>query len=175
MARGRDPGFRVIAQLTDNVRRPINNINNKIAQSTARLRGMAAVPGAILKSTGLTAIGGQLGKVGAGVLQLRSAVTGLLAPFARLGVLAGGIGLSVMVTDAVKAGGELIKLQGKTGIAVEALQRLQYAAKQENIGADAMTGALAKMNKAMADATRPAKKMTEAQNALTKGLGFSTQ
>jgi hypothetical protein len=53
MARsGRDPGFRVIVALTDQFTRPLNNLNTKIAQSTAKIRGLAAVPGAILKATG---------------------------------------------------------------------------------------------------------------------------
>jgi len=164
MARGRDPGFRVIASLTDQVTRPINNINNRIAQSTAKLRGMAAIPGAILKSTGLTAIGGQLGKVGAGVLQLRSAVTGLLAPFARLGLIAGGIGLGTFVTDAVSAGAELVKLKNTTGASVEALQVFQYAAKQSSVSTEAMGSALIKLNRAIATAVKggkPAKEITE--------------
>ena len=174
MARsGRDPGFRVIVALTDQFTRPIQNLNNQIAQSTAKIRALAAVPGAIFKSTGLTQIGGAVANVGQSVLSLRNAIAGTIAPFARLGVIAGGVGLGVMVTDAVKAGGELIKMSHSTGIAVEALQRLTYAGKQESVSAEAMTGALAKMNMAMANATKPAKKMTEAQNALTKGLGFT--
>src|SRR5215469_17359222 len=136
MARsGRDPGFRVIVSLTDQFTRPINNLNNKIAQSTAKMRGLAAVPGAIFKATGLTQIGGAIGKVGGSVLQLRNAVTALLGPFARLGALVGGFELGRFVYDAVNAGGELIKLSQVTRVGVEDLQRLQYAAQQSGIEA----------------------------------------
>jgi len=172
MARGGSPGFSVVVKLTDQFTRPIANLNQKLAQSTGKLRSLAAVPGALFKATGLNQIGGAMANVGRSVLQLRSAITGVLGPFARLGVIAGGIGLGVLVTDAVKTGGELVKLSAKTGIAVEQLQRLQYAAKQEGIAAESVTGAIVKMNKALADATKPAKKLTEAQQGL-RALGFS--
>ena len=172
MARGRDPGFRVIVALTDQFTRPINNLSTKLAQSTARIRGLAQIPGAILKTTGLTQIGGAIGRVGGGVLQLRNAVTGLLGPFARLGGLLGGVALGQFVFDAVSAGGQLVKLAQSTGFAVERLQELQYAAKQSNVAGEAMTGALTKMNKALADATKTGKGLTEAQKGLA-ALGFS--
>jgi hypothetical protein len=158
MARSRDPGFRVIVSLTDQFTRPINNLNNKIAQSTAKIRGLAAVPGAIFKATGLANIGGALGRVGGSVLQLRNAVTGLLGPFARLGVIAGGVGLGTFVYDAVNAGGELVKLQQTTGAGVEALQRLQYAAKQSGVDVGTMNGALVRLNRSIIEAMKPAKK-----------------
>jgi hypothetical protein len=158
MARGRDPGFRVIVSLTDQFTRPINNLNNKIAQSTAKIRGLAAVPGAVFKATGLGAIGSQLGKVGSGFLQLRSAITGLLGPFARLGLLAGGIGLGTFISDAIGAGSELVKLSQTTGASVESLQRLQYAAKQSGVSAESMNGALVRLNRSIVEAMKPAKK-----------------
>jgi hypothetical protein len=92
------------------------------------------------------------------VLQLRSAVTGLLAPFARLGLIAGGIGLGTFITDAVGAGSELVKLSQTTGASVEALQRLQYAAKQSGVSTEAMSGALVRLNRSIVEAMKPAKK-----------------
>lgn len=173
MARGSSPGFRVIVSLTDQFTRPLSSLNQKIGQSTSRVQSMAAGAGRVFQRLNLGGVGNALGKVGGSVLQLRNAVTGLLGPFARLGALAGGFALGKFVTDAVQAGNELVKMSAKTGVAIESLQRLQYAAKQEGVGADAMTAALVRMNKAIGDATKPAKKLTEAQQSLMSALGFS--
>jgi hypothetical protein len=166
MARGKDPGFAVIAKLTDQFTRPIENINNKIAQSTAKLRGMAAVPGAIARSTGLDRVGSSFANVGKSVLNLRNSITGLLGPLTRMGALIGGFALGKAITDAVTLGGELIKLSKNTGVSVEELQRLRYAAQQSGLGAEELDDMLLKLGKAMRDARKDTKGTTDAFKAM---------
>jgi len=174
MARGKDPGFAVIAKLTDQFTRPIDNINNKIAQSTARLRGMMAVPGALARSTGLDRVGSSFANVGKSVLNLRNSITGLLGPLTRMGALVGGFALGKAITDAVSLGGELIKLSKNTGVSIEQLQRLRYAAQQSGLGAEELDDMLLKLSKAMRDARKDTKGTTDAFKAM-KAAGVDMQ
>ena len=176
MARGpnsRDPGFRVIASLTDKFTKPIQGINKQIAQSTAKLRGIAAVPGAIMRSSGLDKIGGAFANVGTQVGRLRSSVTGLLRPFTQLGLVAGGFGLVKFTTDAVKLGGELIKLKNSTGISVEALQGLQYAAAQSGVSADELGAGLNRLNLNVRSAIKGGKQNAQIIEVFRKGIGLT--
>ncbi|HEV7986694.1 MAG TPA: hypothetical protein VGP20_11055 [Steroidobacteraceae bacterium] len=176
MAQGRNPGFQVVVSLADKFTRPIDGLNKKIAGATAGLRSLGARGIAAAKSIGLDKVGAAVGGVGKSVLNLRNAIAGTIAPFARLGVIAGGIGLATMVKDAIQTGDSLIKMSQSTGIAVEQLQRLQYAGKQEGVGADTITSSVGKMNAVLAKSSVIGKKLTEQQKALTgsgRGLGFT--
>jgi hypothetical protein len=157
MARRSDAGFKVIVALTDKFTAPIKNINKSIQQSTAKVRGLMAIPGAIGKEAGFGKIGAALGNVGKQFGNLRSSVAGLIGPFLRIGGIIGGISLGKMVTDAVGAGAELVKLSKSTGVSVEGLQKLQYAATQSGLGADELGGALVKLNRSIAGARKGGK------------------
>jgi hypothetical protein len=166
MARRSDAGFKVIVALTDKFTAPIREINKSIQQSTAKMRGMMAIPGAIAREAGFGKIGTALGNVGKQFGNLRSSVAGLIGPFLRIGGIIGGFSLGKLVTDAVGAGAELIKLNKQTGVSVEGLQRLQYAATQSGLSADDMGGALTKLNKTIAAGRKGDKETVKVFNAL---------
>jgi hypothetical protein len=168
MAKRSDAGFKVIVALTDKFTAPIKQINKSIQQSTARMRGMMAIPGALAKEAGFGKIGASLTNVGKQFGNLRSSVAGLIGPFLRIGGIIGGISLGKLVTDAVGAGAELVKLSKTTGVSVEGLQKLQYAAQQSGLSADEMGGALTKLNKSIAAARKGGKnnEMVKVFNAL---------
>jgi len=144
-----DPGFRVIVSLTDQFTGPINRVNKKIAESTARIRGIAAIPGAIAKASGLDKVGGAVRNLGGAIGNLRNQIAGAIAPFARLLAVGGGIGLVAATANAIKLGDELIRLHEVTGLSVEGIQRLQYAAKQTGVSAEAITGSFSRLHKAI--------------------------
>ena len=166
MARGRDPGFAVVVKLTDQFTKPIQGVNASIAKATAGLRGIAKLPGALAQATGLNKIGSAAANVGRSFVNLRNSIAGAVAPFARLATIGAGVGLVAATANAVKLGDELVALSKKTGVGIESIQRLQYAAKQSGVSADAMTGSLTKMQKSVAAGLSGNKKMAKAWTAL---------
>jgi hypothetical protein len=170
MAKRSDPGFRVIVSLTDKFTAPIKAINRSIAESTAKVRAIAAVPGAIMKASGLDKIGGAVANVGRSFGNLRNQIAGAVAPFARLATLGAGIGLVTATVNAVKLGDELVNLSTKTGWSIDSLQRFQYAAKQSGVDMEAFNGSITRLQKAIAAGRKGDKGVLE---AFTKGVGIS--
>ena len=68
-------------------------------------------------------------------------------------VLAGGALGATLVRNVANAADELAKLSAKTGVAVEDLSRLQYAADLSGVSNEQLSGALSKLSKSMADAS----------------------
>lgn len=150
MARGRDPGFRVIASLTDRFTAPIKNINRGIGEATAKMRALAAAPAAIARSAGLDKIGAAAANVGRSFGNLRNAVASTISPFARLAAIGAGVGLVSLTASSVGLGAELVKLNRQTGWSIEGLQRYGYAAEQSGVETGSFNSSLIKLNKAIA-------------------------
>ena len=150
MARGRDPGFRVIASLTDKFTAPIKNINRGIGEATAKMRALAAAPAAIARSAGLDKIGAAAANVGRSFGNLRNAVASTISPFARLAAIGAGVGLVSLTASSVGLGAELVKLNRQTGWSIEGLQRYGYAAEQSGVETGSFNSSLIKLNKAIA-------------------------
>lgn len=86
----------------------------------------------------LAQIGGEVGKAAA-------------ATMAAVGAAIAGAGAAAfkMAVDAGEAADNLLTLSAKTGIAVERLQEMEYAARFVDVPLETMTGSLAKMTKQM--------------------------
>ncbi len=81
------------------------------------------------------------------------------------GPLAAALGADTfvgMVKGLADAGDQLQKLSTKTGIAVEELSKLQYAASLSDLGTEDLGAALVKLNRVMGDAAAGSKTATEA-------------
>ncbi len=81
------------------------------------------------------------------------------------GPLAAALGADTfvgMVMGLADAGDQLQKLSTKTGIAVEELSKLQYAASLSDLGTEDLGVALVKLNRVMGDAAAGSKTATEA-------------
>ena len=150
MARGRDPGFRVIASLTDRFTAPIKNINRGIGEATAKMRALAAAPAAIARSAGLDKIGAAAANVGRSFGNLRNAVASTISPFARLATIGAGVGIVSLTASSIGLGGELVKLNRQTGWSIESLQRYGYAAEQSGVDTGSFNSSIVKLNKAIA-------------------------
>ena len=105
--------------------------------------------------------------------RLRSSITGLLGPFAKIGAIVGGVSLGKFVTDMVQSGSELVKLNQTTGVAIETLQEFQYAAKQSNVPVESMNDSLKRLNRSIASARKDSKGTSEVFKAFTKGVGLT--
>lgn len=77
------------------------------------------------------------------------AARGFTAVAAAATVAAGALG--VAVKGAIDHADALSKASQKAGVAVEALSRLEYAAKLSDVSLEGLTGGLQKLNKSMAD------------------------
>lgn len=97
-----------------------------------------------------------------------SALTGNLK---LLGGIAAGFSLTAIVSQALQAAGALNDTAIKTGISIEALQRLQFAAGLSGGSLEAVSGAVGRMQKALVTAGEGSK---QAKEALDR-LGLSTQ
>lgn len=102
---------------------------------------------------------GGLGLIGTGI----AAVTGAVA-----GLAIGGAGVALF---AAKSADAFFEMSEKTGVSVEALSALSYAAKENGVSTESLAGGLEKLNKAVfAAGTAPA----GAVNAFTR-LGVSVK
>ena len=87
-------------------------------------------------------------------LGMLGSVLGKLGP---AGLLAGasiaalGVGITALVMPVARVGDEFFKLSQKTGVSVEALSALDYAAKLSDVSTEGMTKALQKLSVAMFD------------------------
>lgn len=95
-------------------------------------------------TAGLKNAQGALGKFGA------VAARGFAAVAAGATVAAGALGIAVK--GAIDHADALSKASQKAGVTVEALSRLEYAAKLSDVSLESLTGGLQKLSKGMADA-----------------------
>lgn len=81
---------------------------------------------------------------------------GITAP-----ILAAGAGLGIMMNKAMESADELVRLADVTGISIEELQRMKYAAEQLGVDLETITGAQAKLTRTMGAALKGNVKATQ--------------
>lgn len=87
-------------------------------------------------------------------LGLLGSVLGKLGPaglIAGASIAALGVGITALVLPVTRVGDEFFKLSQKTGVSVEALTALDYAAKLSDVTTEGLTKALQKLSVAMFD------------------------
>jgi lambda family phage tail tape measure protein len=87
-------------------------------------------------------------------LGLLGSVLGKLGPaglIAGASIAALGVGITALVMPVARVGDEFFKLSQKTGVSVEALTALDYAAKLSDVSTEGLTKALQKLSVAMFD------------------------
>jgi lambda family phage tail tape measure protein len=85
-------------------------------------------------------------------LGMLGSVLGKLGPaglIAGASIAALGVGMSALVMPVARVGDEFLKLSQKTGVSVEALTALDYAAKLSDVTTEGLTKALQKLSVAM--------------------------
>jgi hypothetical protein len=100
-----------------------------------------------------------------------SGVSALSGAFKNLGGIVATFSMAAVVTQAMQAAGALNDTAVKTGMSVDALQRLQFAATLSGGSLEGVSGAVARMQKALVGAEEGGK---EAVAALDR-LGLSAQ
>lgn len=99
-----------------------------------------------------------------------SVLSQLSSNFKLLGGIAAGISFSALISQALQAAGALNDTAIKTGISIDALQRLQFAAGLSGGSLEGVSGAVARMQKALVEAGEGSKQAKEALD----GLGLSS-
>jgi len=87
-------------------------------------------------------------------LGMLGSVLGKLGPaglIAGASIAALGVGITALVMPVARVGDEFFKLSQKTGVSVEALTALDYAAKLSDVSTEGLTKALQKLSVAMFD------------------------
>ena len=87
-------------------------------------------------------------------LGMLGSVLGKLGPaglLASASIAALGVGITALVMPVARVGDEFFKLSQKTGVSVEALTALDYAAKLSDVSTEGLTKALQKLSVAMFD------------------------
>lgn len=105
-------------------------------------------------------------------LGLLGSVLGRLGPaglIAGASIAALGVGITALVMPVARIGDEFFKLSQKTGVSVEALTALDYAAKLSDVTTEGLTKALQKLSVAMFDTQVNG----EEGSAALKALGVS--
>jgi lambda family phage tail tape measure protein len=105
-------------------------------------------------------------------LGLLGSVLGKLGPaglIAGASIAALGVGITALVMPVTRVGDEFFKLSQKTGVSVEALTALDYAAKLSDVSTEGLTKALQKLSVAMFDS----QVIGEEGSAALKALGVS--
>jgi lambda family phage tail tape measure protein len=105
-------------------------------------------------------------------LGLLGSVLGKLGPaglIAGASIAALGVGITALVMPVARVGDEFFKLSQKTGVSVEALTALDYAAKLSDVSTEGLTKALQKLSVAMFDTQVNG----EEGSAALKALGVS--
>jgi lambda family phage tail tape measure protein len=105
-------------------------------------------------------------------LGLLGSVLGKLGPaglIAGASIAALGVGIAALVMPVARVGDEFFKLSQKTGVSVEALTALDYAAKLSDVTTEGLTKALQKLSVAMFDTQVNG----EEGSAALKALGVS--
>jgi lambda family phage tail tape measure protein len=105
-------------------------------------------------------------------LGMLGSVLGKLGPaglIAGASIAALGVGITALVMPVARVGDEFFKLSQKTGVSVEALTALDYAAKLSDVSTEGLTKAMQKLSVAMFDS----KVNGEEGSAALKALGVS--
>jgi phage-related minor tail protein len=84
------------------------------------------------------------------------------ASFKGLALVGAGLAFAGMVKNLAEAGDKLQKLSVKTGIAVEDLSKLDYAASLSDLSMEDLGAALVKLNRVMGDAANGSQEATDA-------------
>ena len=118
---------------------------------------------------------GVFGKVAAEAGKLQGAVSAVSGGFAALGgvaaAAAAGIGFATQIKDAIDLADSFNKLSQKSGVAVESLSRLNYAAGLADVSTEALSTGLKKLNVSISAAAGGSAEKA----ALFKALGVSVK
>jgi hypothetical protein len=113
----------------------------------------------------------ELDRVKSELKKTDSGVSALSGAFKSLGGIVATFSMAAVVTQALQAAGALNDTAVKTGLSVDALQRLQFAATLSGGSLEGVSGAVARMQKALVGAEEGGKEATAALDR----LGLSAQ
>lgn len=154
----------VVISVVDKITSPLKGITSAIGRVGGSLKGLGDRSGLSVLTNSFSKVGSAASSLGKTVMGAGKAVLGLAASF---GVSAGaGYAAAQAYADATGAIGDLAE---RTGASRERIQELGYAAQLSGSSAEALGGALQKMNITIGNAKGGSKELKE----MFKGLDIS--
>ncbi len=154
----------VVISVVDKITSPLKGITSAIGRVGGSLKGLGDRSGLSVLTNSFSKVGSAASKLGSTVMGAGKAVLGLAASF---GVSAGaGYAAAQAYADATGAIGDLAE---RTGASRERIQELGFAAQLSGSSAEALGGALQKMNITIGNAKGGSKELQQ----MFKGLDIS--
>ena len=143
--------FEAVVAVLDKASAPMAKISAKLSSLTAPVRRLNLSFANLGERTGLTRLSEAAEGVEQHVGRLRQSLGGLAGPIETLGGLASVGGLIELSKRSMEFGANLQDASEKTGVAVDALARLHYAAQQNGGDAATLDKALEHLNETLVD------------------------
>ena len=126
-------GLRVLLDAaTDTFNAKITDSGKKLdSTSTSMNRSLASI------QKGFQSLDGKLGELSKSLFSLNGAI----------GTVLGGTSMTLLLKNSLDTADAIAKMADRTGTGIEALQGLQYAAKQANVSSEALENGLTQLNK----------------------------
>jgi hypothetical protein len=141
--------IQVVIEAVDKITGPLKNINKQIQQATMPAKELQKSFSGLTRELGFNKIGRAFRNVRESAGGVMLAMRGLAFQLAAVG--AAGFGIFKLVSGVAQLGDELNDLSKVTGVSVEALQTLGFAANQSGITTDQFQNALLRFNKTLGD------------------------
>lgn len=160
--------FRLVVRAIDEATAPLRRVNAAVRSMTDPLRRVGQAAGRFVRESGLPALVGQAGEVGAAFGRVGQEARRMALTVAAAIGLTGG-GLAALVRRSADVGDNLGKMSQRLGISVGQLQGLSYAAGQSGSSAEGLADAFRYLGN---NATQAARGGAE-QRRVFEALGVS--
>jgi hypothetical protein len=162
--------FNIVITALDHATATLQRVNRSVAGMVSPFRNVGTAIAALGEAAGITKLAAAADNAITKVGVLGSRIGGLLGPLAALGGIATAGGLVELAKGATEWGHELTLASQKTGLAVDQLAKLHFAASTVGIDAEQVDRAMFRLNLTIADAAIGKNK---AAVAMFRGLGIS--
>lgn len=146
-------GLELIISALDRAAAPLDQVNKRLNAMQAPIQRVNRAFQNLSRVSGLQRIQRSMVEVGRASSRVFGEISRLGRMFFRLALLQGVVGFFFQrfISGAVRAGDELDKLSEQTGVSVEALQTLSYAADLSGVSQEAFNKGVARFNKTLGE------------------------
>jgi TP901 family phage tail tape measure protein len=163
------PGVEVVIGALDRITAPLKALNDRIDRIQAPVRRLRSSFVELDKALGLPRLRTAVAGVASGVAGVASAAAGAVTQFSLMATAGAGALLALVKTTA-DTGESVFNAAQKVGVAVEAYQRLAYAAGIANVSHEGLDTALKIFSKNLTQAARGGKEQAAAFASIGVGL-----
>ncbi|CBJ50353.1 lytic transglycosylase domain-containing protein [Ralstonia solanacearum] len=145
--------FGVTITAVDRVSAVVNKINQSIARTTKPARDLQTSLSGLGKELGINRVADGMKSIGSAARDAVRQVGSMVPALAAIAGIGTAAGIAALATEFGKAGAEINRTSGVTGVAAGELQAYRGAAKLAGLSSDDMTGSLKTLGRTIEDAT----------------------